>query len=87
MAWKVLKQFNAQSATVWVEKVNSDDTVDKFSTKTAANAKMAELEAADNSRLYKVVKVKDGVFYCKKREARYNLYATTCCGMNKVTKS
>ena len=57
MAWKVLKQFNTQSATVWVEKVNSDDTVDKFSTKTAANTKMAELEAADNSRLYKVVKV------------------------------
>ena len=27
------------------------------STKTAANAKMAELEAADNSRLYKVVKI------------------------------
>ena len=57
MAWKVLKQFNAQSATVWVEKINPDDTVDKFSTKTAANARMAELEAADNSRLYKVVKV------------------------------
>ena len=57
MAWKVLKQFNTQSATVWVEKVNSDDTVNKFSTKTAANTKMAELEAADNSRLYKVVKV------------------------------
>ena len=57
MALKVLKQFNAQSATVWVEKIDSDDTVDKFSTKTAANAKMAELEAADNSRLYKVVKV------------------------------
>lgn len=57
MAWKVLKQFNAQSATVWVEKVNSDDTVDKFSTKTAANNKMVELKAADNSRLYKVVKV------------------------------
>ena len=57
MAWKVLKQFNVQSATVWVEKIDSDDTVDKFSTKKAANAKMVELEAADNSRLYKVVKV------------------------------
>ena len=57
MAWKEFKQFKAQSATVWGEKNDSDDNVDKFSTKTAANAKMAELEAADNSRLYKVVKV------------------------------
>ena len=57
MAWKVLKQFKQECNTVWVEKIDSDDTVDKFSTKTAANAKMAELEAADNSRLYKVVKI------------------------------
>ena len=57
MAWKVLKQFKPECNTVWVEKIDSDDTVDKFSTKTAANAKMAELEAADNSRLYKVVKI------------------------------
>ncbi len=57
MAWKVLKQFNTQSATVWVEKLDSDDTVDKFSTKKAATAKTVELDAADNSRLYKVVKV------------------------------
>ena len=57
MAWKVLKQFNAECNTVWVEKLSADDTVDQYSTKTAANNKKAELEAADNSRLYKVIKV------------------------------
>ena len=57
MAWKVLKQFNAQSATVWVEKLTSEDSIEQFSTKTAANARKAELEAADSSRLYKVIKV------------------------------
>ena len=57
MAWKVLKQFNAECNTVWVEKLSAEDTVDKFTTKTAATAKKQELEAADNSRLYKVVKI------------------------------
>ena len=57
MAWKVLKQFNPQSATVWVERLSAEDTVDQYSTKAAANTKKAELEAADNSRLYKIVKV------------------------------
>lgn len=57
MAWKVLKQFNAECNTVWVEKLSSEDTVDQYSTKTAANTKKAELEAADNSRVYKVVKI------------------------------
>ncbi len=57
MAWKVLKKFNEEWKTVWVEKLTPEDTVDQYSTKTAANTKKAELEAADNSRLYKVVKV------------------------------
>jgi hypothetical protein len=57
MAWKILKQFNAQSATVWVQKLNAEDVIHKFSTKKAATEKMEELKAADNSRLYKVVKV------------------------------
>lgn len=57
MAWKVLKQFDAECNTVWVEKLSAEDTVEKFTTKTAANSRMAELEAADNSRLYKVIKV------------------------------
>jgi hypothetical protein len=57
MAWKVLKQFNKQSDTVWVEKLNSDDKVDKFTTKKAATAKMEDLKIVDNTRLYKVIKV------------------------------
>ena len=57
MAWKVLKQFNTQSATVWVEKLDSEESVDSFPTKKAATDKMEELKIADDSRLYKVVKV------------------------------
>ena len=57
MAWKVLKQFNEECMTVWVEKLTPEDTIDQYRTKTAANNKKSELEAADNSRLYKVVKV------------------------------
>ncbi len=57
MAWKVLKQFTTECNTVWVEKLSSEDTVDQFTTKTAATAKKQELEAADNSRLYKIIKV------------------------------
>jgi hypothetical protein len=57
MAWKILKQFKIESKTVWVEKLSAEDTVDKFTTKTAATAKKQELEAADNSRLYKIIKV------------------------------
>lgn len=57
MAWKILKQFNTQSATVWVEKLNAEDVIHKFSTKKAATEKMEELKIADDSRLYKVVKV------------------------------
>ena len=55
MAWKVLKQFNSQSATVWVEKLTAEDTVYSYDTEAEALNKKTELEAADNSRLYKVV--------------------------------
>jgi hypothetical protein len=57
MAWKVLKQFNSQSATVWVEKISAEDTVDVYDTEVEAETKKSELEVADNSRLYKIVKV------------------------------
>jgi hypothetical protein len=57
MAYKVLKQFNPQSATVWVEKISDDDTVDVYDTEAAAESKKTELEAADDSRLYKIVEV------------------------------
>jgi hypothetical protein len=55
MAWKILKQFNSQSATVWVEKLSTEDTVYSYDTEAEALNKKTELEAADNSRLYKVV--------------------------------
>jgi len=57
MAYKILKQFNPQSATVWVEKISDDDTVDVYDTQSAAESKKTELEAADDSRLYKIVEV------------------------------
>lgn len=57
MAYKVLKQFNPQSATVWVEKLSADDTVDVYDTKAEAETKKSQLETADSSRLYKIVEV------------------------------
>ena len=57
MAYKVLKQFNAQSATVWVEKLSADDTVDVFDTQAEAESKKSALESADNTRKYKIVEV------------------------------
>ena len=57
MAYKVLKQFNPQSETVWVEKLSADDTVDVYDTEAEAETKKSELETADSSRLYKIVEV------------------------------
>ena len=57
MAYKVLKQFNPQSATVWVEKLSADDTVDVYDTEAEAETKKSDLETADSSRLYKIVEV------------------------------
>ena len=56
MAWKILKQFNPNSNTVWVEKLTEEDTVETFTTKKAGNARIVELQAIDNTRRYKVVK-------------------------------
>tara|TARA_R110000851_G_scaffold287879_1_gene441932 strand:- start:327 stop:500 length:174 start_codon:yes stop_codon:yes gene_type:complete len=56
MAWKILKQFNPNSNTVWVEKLTEEDTVETFTTKKAGNARIVELHAIDNTRSYKVVK-------------------------------
>ena len=40
---------------IWVQKLNSDDTVDEFDTEAEANTKKAELEAADpTARVYEV---------------------------------
>ena len=56
MAWKILKQFNPNSNTVWVEKLTEEDTVETFTTKKAGNARIIELQAIDNTRSYKVIK-------------------------------
>lgn len=55
MAFKVLKQFKPESATVWVEKLTESDSLDEFVTIEEAQSKKTELETADNSRLYKIV--------------------------------
>jgi len=56
MAWKILKQFNLNSSTVWVEKLTTEDNVEQFSTKKAATARIVELKEQDTSREFKVVK-------------------------------
>ena len=55
MAFKVLKQFKPESATVWVERLTESDLVDEFDTIEEAQSKKTGLETADNSRLYKIV--------------------------------
>jgi len=55
MAFKVLKQFKPESATVWVERLTESDSVDEFYTIEEAQSKKTALETADNSRLYKIV--------------------------------
>jgi hypothetical protein len=56
MAWKILKQFNPNSNTVWVEKLTEEDTVETFTTKKAGNARIVELKVEDSTRNYKVIK-------------------------------
>lgn len=63
--YRVLKQLipagydandpNWAKRQIWVQKLNSDDTVDEFDTQAEADAKKAELETADpTDRQYKV---------------------------------
>ena len=56
MAWKILKQFNLNSSTVWVEKLTTEDNVEQFSTKKAATARIVELKEQDTNREFKVTK-------------------------------
>jgi hypothetical protein len=56
MAWKILKQFNLTSSTVWVEKLTAEDTVEQFTTKKAATARIVELQEQHTGREFKVVK-------------------------------
>ena len=55
MSYKIVKQFNPESATVWVEKLSTEDNIEVFESKLDAIARKTELESADNSRLYKIV--------------------------------
>lgn len=57
MAWKVLKQFNAECNTVWVEKLSANDTVDVYDTEAEAETKKSELESSDSFRQYKIVEI------------------------------
>ncbi len=56
MAWKILKQFNLTSSTVWVEKLTAEDNVEQFPTKKAATARIVELKEQFTGREFKVVK-------------------------------
>jgi hypothetical protein len=43
---------------IWVEKLNSDDTVDEFNTIEEAEIKKTQLELSDPSgRIYKIVEI------------------------------
>ena len=66
--YRVLKQLipvplNADDPTwakrqIWVQKLNSEDTVDEFDTLAEAEAKKDELTAADETgRVYKVEEI------------------------------
>jgi|TARA_B110000208_G_scaffold168946_1_gene209425 hypothetical protein len=58
MAFKILKQFNVQSSTVWVDKLTDNDTVDTFETEQEALDFKITLETSDSTdRLYKVVEI------------------------------
>jgi len=57
MAYKVLKQFQPNTANVWVEKLSSEDTVDVFDTLAEAESKKSELEAGDTARKFQIIEV------------------------------
>ena len=58
MAFKILKQFNVQSSTVWVDKLTDNDTVDTLETEQEALDFKITLETSDSTdRLYKVVEI------------------------------
>tara|TARA_R110000744_G_scaffold250080_1_gene366300 strand:+ start:266 stop:442 length:177 start_codon:yes stop_codon:yes gene_type:complete len=58
MAFKILKQFNVQSSTVWVDKLTDNDTIDTFETEQEALDFKITLETSDSTdRLYKVVEI------------------------------
>jgi len=57
MAYKVLKQFQPNTANVWVEKLTESDTIDIFDTEVEAQNKITQLQSTDNTRKYTIVTV------------------------------
>lgn len=57
MAYKILKQFQPGTSTVWVEKLSAEDTLDIFDTEAEAVAKVQELQSSDTTRKFKFVEV------------------------------
>ena len=68
MAYRILKQFVPVDTNqgdpewakrqIWVQKLNSDDTVDEFETLQEAETKKSQLENSDPSgRVYKIVEI------------------------------
>lgn len=57
MAYKILKQFQPNTQSVWVEKLSADDTVDVFESQEEAQTKIDELTSLDSTRQYKIVEV------------------------------
>jgi len=52
------EKANSFGGKAWTAKLNVDDTVWEYSTKSAANNKMSSLESADSTnRRYKVIEV------------------------------
>jgi hypothetical protein len=68
MSYRILKQFvpvdtnqgdpDWAKRQIWVQKLNSDDTIDEFETLDEAETRKTELENADPSgRVYKIVEI------------------------------
>jgi hypothetical protein len=68
MAYRIQKQFvpvdtnngdpDWAKRQIWVQKLNSDDTIDEFETLDEAETRKSELENADPSgRVYKIVEI------------------------------
>ena len=64
MQYIVLEQFIPGLDQIWVARLNPEDPIYTFETLEEAEAKAAELQAADPSgRLYKAAPVEAGVTY------------------------
>lgn len=55
MKYTIYMQFIPGLDQIWVEKLNPDDPIHSYDTYAEAEVKMAELQAADPDRGYKIV--------------------------------